>query len=69
MYNYLYRTKRLFTYNYILQKRAMELQRELTKYENKNVSILLLLKKIISNEKLIVPRLKIFEEISPSFYE
>jgi hypothetical protein len=47
----------------------MELQRELTKYENKNVSILLLLKKIISNEKLIVPRLKIFEEISPSFYE
>ena len=69
MNKYLYRTKRLFTYNYILQKRAMEFQRELNKYENKNISILLLLKKIISNEKVIVPRLKIFEEISPSFYE
>ncbi len=66
---YLYRTKRLLTYNYILKKRAKEFQRELIKKENKNISILILLKKIISNEKLVIPRLKIFEEIAPSFFE
>ena len=66
---YLYRAKRLLTYNYILKKRAKEFQRELIKKENKNISILILLKKIISNEKLVIPRLKIFEEIAPSFFE
>ena len=50
---YLYRTKRLLTYNYILKKRAKEFQRELIKKENKNISILILLKKIISNEKIV----------------
>ena len=66
---HLYRTKRLLTYNYILKKRAKEFQRELIKSENKNISILILLKKIISNEKLVIPRLKIFEKIAPSFFE
>jgi len=66
---HLYRTKRLLTYNYILKKRAKEFQRELIKSENKNISILIILKKIISNEKLVIPRLKIFEKIAPSFFE
>ena len=66
---HLYRTKRLLTYNYILKKRAKEFQRELIKSENKNISILIILKKIISNEKLVIPRLKIFEKIAPSYLD
>lgn len=42
------------------------MKRELSRKENENISVLILLKKIISNEKIIVPRLDVFEQIFPS---
>ena len=56
--------KRLFTYEYILNRRVKELSKEFVKKENILLSILIIIKKVISNEKLIIPRLQIFEEIS-----
>jgi hypothetical protein len=38
----------------------------MNKKENSFLPILIILKKIISFEKLIIPRLKVFEEICPS---
>jgi hypothetical protein len=38
----------------------------MNKKENSFLPILIILKKIISFEKLIIPRLKAFEEICPS---
>ena len=55
--------KRLFTYEYILNRRVKELSKEFSKKENILLPILIIIKKVISNEKLIIPRLKIFEEI------
>ena len=63
------RAKRLFTYEYILNKRAKEFQKELSKCDENYVPLIIIIKKIISNEKLSVPRLKIFEQIAPSFLE
>ena len=36
------------------------------KKENSFLPVLIIIKKIISFEKLIIPRLKVFEEICPS---
>jgi len=58
----------LFTYNYILKKRTKEISKELSKKENILLPSLVVLHKIISNEKLFVPRLKVFEEICPENY-
>ena len=60
------RTKRLFTYEYILNKRIKEFKKELSKTDENAVNMIIILKKIIANEKLSIPRLKIFEEIVPS---
>ena len=43
-----------------------EMERELRKPENVLVPILILFKRVISNEKIIIPRLDIFEQIYPS---
>ena len=64
----MYRTKRLFTYNYILKKRAKEISKELSKKENILIPALSILHKIISNEKLVIPRLKVFEAMCPEIY-
>lgn len=64
-----YRTRRLFTYRYILTKRVKELKKEMVKRENILVPMIILLKKVISFEKLVIPRLKVFEEICPSSNE
>ena len=61
------RSKRLFTYEYILNKRVKEFQKELSKPDSKLVPLVIILKKIIANEKLSVPRLKTFEKIAPSY--
>ena len=63
---YYYRTKRLFKYSYILNKRTKEIKKEMLKKENILVPMVIILKKVISFEKLVIPRLKIFEEICPS---
>ena len=63
-----YRIKRLFTYTYILNKRAAKFMTEISKIrkgEEKSNNMMTILKKIISNEKLILPRLKVFESIVP----
>ena len=57
--------RRLFTYDYILKKRVKEMKKELSKKENILLPSTAILQKIISNEKLIIPRLKVFEEICP----
>lgn len=58
----------MFTYTYILNKRAEKFMNELSKNnsneENSNY-MTTILKRIISNEKLIIPRLAIFEKIVP----
>ena len=59
----------MFTYDYILNKRTKEFQKELSKYDEKLIPSVIILKKILTNEKLSVPRLKIFEQIAPSFIE
>ena len=64
-----YRTRRLFTYRNILTKRVKELKKEMVKRENILVPMIILLKKVISFEKLVIPRLKVFEEICPSSNE
>ena len=61
-----YRNKRLFTYSYILKKRVNEMKRELLKPENAMVPIIILCKRIISNEKIVIPRLDVFERICAS---
>jgi len=38
----------------------------MSKKENSFLPVLIMIKKIISFEKLIIPRLKVFEEICPS---
>lgn len=42
-----------------------ELSKELSKKENILLPSTAILQKIISNEKLIIPRLKVFEDICP----
>jgi hypothetical protein len=42
------------------------LKKEMSKKENNFLPVLIIIKKIISFEKLIIPRLKVFEEICPS---
>ena len=42
-----------------------ELSKELSKKENILLPSTVILQKIISNEKLVIPRLKVFEEICP----
>ena len=37
--------------------------------ENNFLPILIIIKKIMSNEKLVIPRLKVFEDICPSLSE
>ena len=39
------------------------------KNENNYMPISVIIKKIMSNEKLVIPRLKVFEEICPSLSE
>jgi len=38
----------------------------MSKKENSFLPVLIIIKKVISYEKLIIPRLKVFEEICPS---
>lgn len=42
-----------------------EISKELSKKENILLPSTAILQKIISNEKLVIPRLKVFEEICP----
>ena len=65
-YRHNIKTKRLFTYNYILNKRAKELIKEFCKSENKSASLMTMIKRVIFSEKLVIPRLKIFEKIAPA---
>ena len=60
-----HRKERLFTYEYILKKRVKEMKREMLKNDN-DTPIVILLKRIISYEKIIVPRLEVFEQIVAS---
>jgi hypothetical protein len=46
-----------------------EIQKEMSKKENILLPIIIIIKKIISFEKLVIPRLKVFEEICPSSFE
>ena len=59
----------MFTYEYILEKRAEKFMAELSKNnyskDNNSNSMLNILNKIISTEKIILPRLAIFESIVP----
>ena len=41
------------------------MKKELSKKENVLLSTVVILQKIISNEKLVIPRLKVFEDICP----
>ena len=69
IFSKIFRTKRLFTYEYILNKRVKDLNKEFSKKENDLVPILIIIKKIISYEKIVIPRLKVFKEICPSSFE
>ena len=63
-----YRSKRVFTYTYILHKRTEKIMAELSKKNNNQDNLnnmMMILKKVISNEKLIFPRLKVFESFCP----
>ena len=42
------------------------MKRELLKPENATVPIIILVKRIISNEKIVIPRLDVFERICAS---
>ena len=46
-----------------------ELRKEMLKRENLLVPMIIILKKVISFERLEIPRLKVFEEICPSSNE
>jgi hypothetical protein len=46
-------------------KRIKETNKELSKKENVLLPIDTILKKIVSNEKIVIPRLKVFEELCP----
>ena len=59
----------MFSYEYILNKRVKEIKKEMGKKENMLIPLSVLVKKIISYEKFVVPRLKIFEEICISSNE
>ena len=48
-----------------MNKRTKEMAKESLKKENVLIPISVILQKIISNEKLTIPRLKVFEEICP----
>ena len=48
-----------------MKKRVKEISKELLKKENVLLPTLVILQKIISNEKLVIPRLKVFENICP----
>jgi hypothetical protein len=52
-----------------LNKRVKEIKKEMGKKENMLIPLSVLVKKIISYEKLVIPRLKIFEEICISSNE
>jgi len=54
------------TYRCILKRRLKALQKELLKPEMVLVPAIELLKKIMAKEKLIYPRLDVFEQIAPS---
>jgi hypothetical protein len=45
------------------------MNKEMSKKENIFLSVLIILKKVISFEKLVIPRLKVFEDICPSSFE
>ena len=51
-----------------MEKRVKEINKELSKNENKIISIAMILQKIISNEKLVIPRLKVFEAMCPEIF-
>ncbi len=39
------------------------------KNENNYMPISVIIRKVLSNEKIVIPRLKVFEEICPSLLE
>jgi len=53
----------------MLNKRIKELKKEMVKKENLIVPVVIIIKKIISLEKIFEPRLKVFEEICPSSFD
>ena len=61
-----YRTKRIFTYQYILKKRLKFVKRELLNPDMILVPIVTILNKAISEEKIAYSRLSVFEQIAPS---
>ena len=50
----------------MLNKRIKELKKEMVKKENLTVPVVIIIKKIMSLDKMVEPRLKVFEEICPS---
>lgn len=66
-YNILnYRTKRIFTFGYILKRRLKYIKRELLKPDMILVPIVTILNKAISEDKIAYSRLSVFEQIAPS---
>ena len=53
----------------MLNKRKKELKKEMLKKENFLVPVVIIIKKIMSLEKIVEPRLKVFEEICPSSFD
>ena len=53
----------------MLNKRIKELKKEMLKNENLLVPVVIIIKKIMSLEKIVEPRLKVFEEICPSSFD
>ena len=49
----------------MLDNRTKKIMEELSKINNNEDNLNIILKKVISNEKLVFPRLKIFEAICP----
>ena len=52
----------------MLNKRIKELKKEMLKNENLLVPVVIIIKKIMSLEKIVESRLKVFEEICPSSF-
>ena len=53
----------------MLNKRKKELKKEMIKKENLLVPVVIIIKKILSLEKIVISRLKVFEEIYPSSFD
>ena len=53
----------------MLNKRIKELKKEMVKKENLTVPVVIIIKKIMSLDKMVEPRLKVFENIRIMIYD